>query len=120
MSILTELPIANNTSKWIDIIDPSQKELTQLARQYGLHPVHVKNCLDANHLPKYEETGDSVFILVRAYDAASQAEASTVQGLTRRVALFIKPGVLLTFHRKDQLWIEQLRSKWKLTGSANT
>lgn len=93
---------------WLDVVDPTRAELGELAHAYGLHPQHVQDCLDPEHLPKYERIGDITFIIVRAWDERAPAEAASVQEATRKVAIFCTPAVILTIHRRDQPWLLRL------------
>lgn len=117
MSKVVSISIESGAKQWIDITDPSTRELSAMAKKYGLHPVHVKNCLDANHLPKYEETENSTFIIARGYDSESNSEIDTIQNLTRKIAIFITPTVVLSIHRVDSTWLQQLRERWQTAGN---
>lgn len=86
---------------WIDVTAPTPEELQELAIRHGLHATAVEDCLDPEHLPKYERFSDSVFLILRVHDAAAPASAGTVQELTRKIALFVKSEVALTVHRVD-------------------
>lgn len=97
--------------KWLDVVEPSREELLALAHTYGLHPQHVQDCLDPEHLPKYERVGDTTFIIVRAWDEEAPREAASVQEATRKVAIFCRPEVVLTIHRRDQPWLLRLFEK---------
>jgi magnesium transporter len=86
--------------EWTDVTAPDANELDRLAVTYGLHPMALQDCLDPEHSPKYERLGQATFVIVRAYDEASAAEAVTVQEMTRKVAAFAGEAFLLTVHRK--------------------
>lgn len=94
--------------KWIDIVDPTPAEVERLVREYGLHPEAVADCLDPEHLPKYEKHDGVGFIIVRAWDEASSPTGDSVQALTRKVALFAGPDFLVTIHRKPQPYLSEL------------
>jgi magnesium transporter len=102
---------------WIDLIAPTEEELTKIAHRYGLHATSVQDCLDPEHLPKYEQFEDHTFIIVRAWDETSNGGCTTVQELTRKVAIFTGPKFLITIHRKDQPWLATFREKFQ--GSAS-
>jgi magnesium transporter len=93
--------------RWVDVAGPSREELHDLAREFSLPPTVVEDCLDPEHLPKHERIGDATFLILRARDIAAKDDASTVQGLTRKIAVFFREGVLLTIHRVD---LRELRS----------
>jgi magnesium transporter len=95
--------------KWLDVSGPSPEELEALAGEYGIHPLSVQDCLDPEHLPKFERIGAITFMILRAYDEAAPADADTVHELTRKVALFFNNQILVTVHRAEQGFLEELK-----------
>lgn len=89
-----------------------------MAREYGLHPTSVYDCLEPEHLPKFERIGEVTFMITRAFDEACSADADTVQELTRKVAVFASERFLITIHRKDQPFLARAREKWAPAGPA--
>jgi magnesium transporter len=102
---------------WVDLIAPTEEELARVAQQYGLHATAVQDCLDPEHLPKQEQFEDHTFVILRAWDETSGGPSTTVQELTRKVAIFTGPKFLLTIHRKDQPWLAALREKFRANGT---
>jgi magnesium transporter len=96
---------------WIDVTDPDPAELTAIAREFNLHPVAVKECLDPAHLPKFEKQGPLAFIILRAFDAEAGPDADNVREATRKVALFVGRDVLLTIHRKSQPYVDAVKAR---------
>lgn len=96
---------------WLDVIQPSNEELDQLALTYGLHATAVKDCLDPEHLPKFERYGDLTFIILRAFDEASDGTSETIQQITRKIAVFYTDKYFITIHRKDQPFFARLREE---------
>jgi magnesium transporter len=97
---------------WIDVTDPSREELQSLAVRYGLPATAVEDCLDPEHLPKYERFSDSVFLILRVYDPLAPDSAGTVQELTRKIALFLRSDVALTVHRVDLAAVSAVRERF--------
>jgi magnesium transporter len=97
---------------WLDIVNPSKEELLKIADEFQLHSTSVQDCLDPEHLPKYEKIGDTQFIILRAYDEAAPRQADTVEELTRKVAFFYNDSLLITVHRIDQPFLVREREKW--------
>lgn len=87
--------------EWIDIIDPTVEELTQIAEKYKLHPALVKDCLQPDHLPKYERMENYTFIIFRIHTDTNVAEADTIQLLTHKIAVFYGETFILTVHRRE-------------------
>jgi magnesium transporter len=100
MMLATILQRGDPALEWIDVTAPTPDELGKLAASYGLHPMALQDCLDPEHLPKYEKLGGATFVIVRAYDEEAPGDGVTIQEMTRKVAVFTGPGYLLTVHRK--------------------
>ena len=97
---------------WIDVTAPSKDELAALARDYHLHPTSVEDCLEPMHLPKYEHVRNTTFIIVRIYDPQCTPQAYAVQGMTRKIAIFVGEDFLLTVHRSEMPFIEEVRANY--------
>lgn len=100
--------------EWVSLIDPTIREMAQVAVQYDLHSASVHDCLEPEHLPKFENVADVSFIVLRAYDADSHKDGDNIQKLTNKVALFAGENFLVTIHRKDHEYIKVLRNKWRV------
>ena len=50
---------------WIGLFEPSEQELKQLEKNYGLHPLAIEDALKANQLPKVDVYGDQLFVMAR-------------------------------------------------------
>jgi len=98
---------------WLDAIDPSEKELEELAKDYRLHPTLVEDCLQPNHLPKHEQSGDTTFLIVRAFDSDSSEAETGMEGLTSNVAVFLGNRFLITLHRQDQKFMQPLLREYR-------
>ena len=93
---------------WIDLIDPSDVELHELAEEFKLHPALVKDCMQPDHLPKYERMEDYAFIIFRIHTHNNVAEADSVQELTHKIAIFQAHDYIITIHRKEHALFEDL------------
>jgi len=111
MTIRTVVEKAEPRFVWLDAVDPTPGELTELAADFGLHPLAVNDCLDPEHLPKYEPFENHTFVILRAVDESAARTADTVQALTRKIAVFYGPAFLITIHRKDQAWLTALHQR---------
>ncbi|HEX3234563.1 MAG TPA: CorA family divalent cation transporter [Gemmatimonadales bacterium] len=108
MTMRTVVRRAEPAFVWEDVVDPTAEELNQLARQYGLQPTSVNDCLDPEHLPKFEQLEGYAFAIIRVFDERSSRSCTTVQELTRKIAIFYGTGFLLTVHRREQAWLTAL------------
>lgn len=91
--------------RWIDMEAPGPGELEALGAEIGLHDTSLKDCLQPDHLSKFERYGDVAFVLVRTFDQAAPGGA-TLRALTHKIACFLHPGGLLTVHRGQQPCLE--------------
>ena len=111
MTIRTVVEKAEPRFIWLDVVDPTRDELSELVADYGLHPLSVNDCLDPEHLPKYEVFESHTFVILRAVDADAPPSADSVQALTRKLAVFAGPTFVITIHRKDQPWLTALKER---------
>lgn len=98
---------------WLDVEDPTANELGELAESYRLHPALIDDCLQPMHLPKHEQSGDVTFLIVRAFDTDAPIEETSIQGLTRNVAVFLGNRFLITAHRRDQHFLRPILRKYE-------
>lgn len=94
--------------KWVDVVDPTPAEVERLVKDYGLHHEAVEDCLDPEHLPKYEKQDNVTFLIVRAWDANSAPRGDSIQALTRKVALFVGSDFLVTIHRQPEPYLHKI------------
>ena len=87
--------------EWLDVTDPSEEEVRQLREKYGLHASSIKDWLQPDHLPKYEDVGSYVFIIFRMHSEKVGTEADTVTELTDKLAIFMTKERVITMHKKD-------------------
>ncbi len=97
---------------WIDLHDPTPADLSQIAEQYRLSSTLVADCLQPEHLPKYEESENYEFMILRGFDSNAPEDGDTVQELTRKLALFVGKSFLITIHRKELNYVTAVRDRW--------
>lgn len=105
--------VATDKFTWLDVVSPTHEELQKIALDYGLHVTSVEDCLDPIHQPKYERIGDIVFIILRVYDENSQPETSSIFDITRKIAVFYGKNFLITVHRSEMDFVNDLKEKVK-------
>ncbi|NEM97667.1 magnesium transporter CorA family protein [Pontibacter burrus] len=110
----------NQSWEWIDVENPSAEELQDLGQKYGLHPSSVRDCLQPEHLPKYEIANNIVFIITRIYDAKAHIEADTIQELTNKLSIFYHEKFIITVHRFPVDLIPEIVEKYIDTGLIKT
>ena len=98
---------------WYDLTNPSEAELMQVAAAHQLHEALVHDCMQPDHLPKYETIDTYSFIIFRIYTHSNSQEADTVQELTDKIAVFFSDDFLITIHKDKQEFINALSEQVK-------
>ncbi len=113
MSVRTVFQRTEPPLVWLDIVQPTAAELEEVAQVHGLQMTSVKDCLDPEHLPKFEQFENYAFAIIRAFDEQSEHTCATVQELTRKVAIFSGQGFLITIHRTALPWLAAVQARFE-------
>jgi magnesium transporter len=100
---------------WLDGVAPTNSELSKIAEDNAWPIRFVQDCLDSSHLPKFELLSENVsegggFAIFRSFDENADPWADSIQGLTRKVAVFIRDGFFITLHRTDETYFQSWRA----------
>lgn len=98
--------------RWIDLTEPKKSDLNHLAQELSIPNRILMNALDPEHLPKYESLDSAAVIYLRVIDPA-KPHASNIQDLTTKITLIITETLLLSIHRIDHPFLEELRVEAK-------
>lgn len=104
---------------WTDITNPSQDELEKVSKIYDLNPYTLKDSLDPDHLPKYEEHNDTHFFIVRILQHSKQHE-ETIHELTSKIAVFYNEKFIITIHRSAQPIMQEIREHYIKLGKVKS
>jgi magnesium transporter len=96
--ILTELISPNKEFTWIDITAPSLEDLTAVSEKYALNHHNLHDCLEPDHLPKFEEGDPFNFIILRKV-LDDKEKGATIHMLTTKIAIFFDEDTIVTIHR---------------------
>jgi magnesium transporter len=97
-----------NNFKWVDVTDPSANEMEELSRSYDLNTYTMRDCLEPEHLPKYELIKDTHFFILRYYVHTFDKKMASIQELTDKIALFHTDSFLVTIHRSEIQFLKVL------------
>lgn len=97
--------------QWIDITNPHKEDIFALSKKYHVPEKSLLSCLDPEHLPKLENQNDFLFLVTRVFDKSNSSKGDTVQELTTKLALFISKDKIITIHRVDHEFIDNLRDR---------
>lgn len=108
---IREFFLAEPNIKWIDIENPNQTELADFCASHQLNQANIHDCLEPDHLPKFEEQSPLNFIITRALHLEN-AHSHTIQEMSTKVAIFINSNLIITVHRLHHTFIEDIISKY--------
>ena len=106
--------------QWIDVFDPTQQEVDELAHTYNLNSFTVRDCMQPEHLPKYEFVDDVHFLMLRFYAHTIDSQNATIQELTNKIAIFYTERFIITIHKAEAPFLEMIRKRYVTSGSCNT
>ena len=101
---------------WISITDPATSEMEELSKQYNLNSHIVRDCMEPEHLPKYEFVDDVSFLILRFYARDPGKRNPTIQDVTNKIAIFYTENLLITIHKSDIPFIRVIREKYVAAG----
>lgn len=97
---------------WVDLHDPGDAihaDVERVLREvFAFHPLAVDDALVESHVPKVDDWGDYLYIVLHAVDF--RAGMTEIQ--TKEVDIFVGPNYLVTHHVEP---IEALERQWKST-----
>ena len=96
-----------STFTWLDLVDPTEEEMAEVARRYGLHAAVVRDFLNQPHLPQFERLPGQQLLILRAYDEVAK-RGDTIQAMTRRLVVLMMEGAVITVHRREQPFFTQV------------
>lgn len=96
--------------RWVDLTTPKKTDLTHLSQELSIPNRILMNALDPEHLPKYELLESAAVIYLRTIDHTKE-DAANIQDLTTKITLIITNDSLLSIHRLDHPFLEELRNE---------
>lgn len=99
--------------KWVDVCDPSAVEMNQLSVDYHLNQHTVKDCMQPEHLPKYEFDEDNGvhFLILRFYANSSSRTVASIQELTNKLAIFFTDTLIITISKSGTPFLDLIAKK---------
>ncbi|MBO9581661.1 MAG: magnesium and cobalt transport protein CorA [Sphingobium sp.] len=105
-------PPGDHEFVWIGLVEPSPDELATVADRFGLHPLAVEDAQMERQLPKAEQYGDQLFLVLRT---AHLEEERIAYGQT---AIFLGPGFIVTVRQGSARAHSDLRAHLEAAPSA--
>lgn len=98
--------------KWIDITEPSTTEMEAISKEYNLHYQLVRDCMEPDHLPKYDSVNEVNFLILRYYCHGFDKQMATIQELSNKIAIFYTKDFLITIHKDPIQFLTNIQRKY--------
>jgi len=98
---------------WVDILNPTEEDIPEIAKQYELDILLVQDAFEAGHLPKIESRQDYYFFILRAYTAEKEISVSNIADLSTKIAFFVSKNRLITIHKKSFPFLDGFDNTYK-------
>jgi magnesium transporter len=95
---------------WLDLADPSDDKLRELADQFHLHPLSVQDARMFKQRPKLEDYGAYVFLVVFGVDTGA---GNGEQVELREVHAIISGDYVVTIHQGPYHVLDELRDRYR-------
>ncbi|HWJ71101.1 MAG TPA: magnesium and cobalt transport protein CorA [Sphingobium sp.] len=97
---------------WIGLFEPDEAELAEIGAGFGLHPLALEDAARPGQLPKVEQYGDQLFLVLRT---AQLEGGHIVYGET---SIFLGPGFIVTVRQGSPRAHNELRARLESTRDA--
>ena len=94
-----EIIYKSDLSEWIDVEAPTSEDLQFLHERYAINDLLLEDTIDANHLPKYEESGNVKFFLMRENTELERNTLNSISDVSTKLGIFIFDKTIITIHR---------------------
>jgi magnesium transporter len=100
-----EVPEAGNEFVWIGLHDPSEPELLEIQKTFGLHALAVEDALSTRQVPKIDVYDDQLFIVAKT----AHLEGDVIE--YGETAIFLGPRHVITVRHGSDRGHSQLRQQ---------
>ncbi|WKK26055.1 magnesium and cobalt transport protein CorA [Streptomyces olivoreticuli] len=98
---------------WIGLHEPTEREFSGIAQEFGLHPLAVEDAVHAHQRPKLERYDDTLFTVFKTIHYVEHAELTATSEVveTGEVMCFTGPDFIITVRHGGQGSLRALRHR---------
>ncbi|MCF3102753.1 magnesium and cobalt transport protein CorA [Streptomyces roseoverticillatus] len=98
---------------WIGLHEPTEREFSGIAAEFGLHPLAVEDAVHAHQRPKLERYDDTLFTVFKTIHYVEHAELTATSEVveTGEVMCFTGPDFIITVRHGGQGSLRALRHR---------
>ncbi len=116
---IKEILVCENV-KWLEVVQPATQEIEQLSKDYHLHYQLVRDCMEPDHLPKYDEVDDVNFLILRYFSHGFDKKMATIQELSNKIAIFYTKEFIITIHKEPIQFLINIQNKYIQKGKCSS
>src|SRR3954469_4923683 len=94
------------TFVWVALKEPTEDELQEMQRQFGLHPLAIEDESHGHQRPKVEEYGDQLFVVMTTIEVTPTDDFTLGE-----VHVFVGPNFILTVRHRTQRGFSEVRAR---------
>ncbi len=100
---------------WVDLEAATPEEAVLLARDFNFHPLAIEDCIAETLLPKVDDFGDYIFLVLHGSRAMSDQAFATTE-----INFFLGENYLVTYHDEPSRSISRSKERCLKMGPAIT
>lgn len=97
--------------EWVDVEAPTEEDISYLHERYEINNLLLEDTLDPNHLPKYEESGNIRFFLLRESTELERKNLNTISDISTKIGIFLLGRTIITVHRMKTKSISETKKQ---------
>ncbi len=97
--------------EWVDVEAPTAEDIKFLHERYEINHLLLEDTLDPNHLPKYEESGNIRFFLLRESTELERKNLNTISDISTKIGIFLLGRTIITVHRMKTKSISETKKQ---------
>ncbi|MEO6071059.1 MAG: CorA family divalent cation transporter [Chitinophagaceae bacterium] len=105
---------------WVDIADPTTLDMQKISKEFNLNKYIVRDCLEPDHLPKYDIVDDVHFLILRFFSHDFGQRISSIQNITNKIAIFFTQKFIITIHKVEVHFLDVIYKNHVSRGKCST
>jgi magnesium transporter len=102
----------NQTTIWIDVVDPTPDEISRIGEEFQFHPLALEDVARGGQRPKVDQYDGYQFIVFYGLTSENERIAS------HEVDIFLAKHSMVTFHKSDLPVMAQTVERWRTNAAA--
>lgn len=98
---------------WLGLHEPDERQMTSVARTFGLHELMAEDAVHAHQRPKLERYDDLLFLVLRTVSYIEHESVTTTKDIveTGEIMLFTGPDFIISVRHGDHSELSRVRSR---------